>query len=257
MMFMRKWGPEFFFSKPPVAVLGDIHSNLEALTAVLADIRRQGIRSMVCTGDVVGYGANPLQCVDILREADCPVVQGNHDFFASTDHSLDEFTPNARHSILWTREQLTESARTYLAGLPQTKNLNGFSLVHSSLDYPESWRYLMRPHDAEASFLIQKSPLVFAGHTHVPMAFYWQKDLPVQGGVFKKIHLTPSRKWFVNPGSTGQPRDCDPRASYAVYDPERRVVVVCRVEYDIVEAQRKIRESGLPERNAERLAIGR
>jgi len=240
-----------------IAVLGDIHANLEALEAVLADIRSQGVLKIACTGDIVGYGADPFRCVEIIRDLNCPVVQGNHDLFAANEASLDEFNDSARHAMGWTRKQLSSEAKQWLLDLPLEFNESGLKFVHSSCHEPEEWHYVLKASQAESSFAVQEFSISFFGHTHVPVAFFKEGDQPAQGSVYKKVKLDPSKKWMINPGSVGQPRDRDPRASYAIYDPSKALVFVRRVEYDIVTAQRKIKNAGRPLRNADRLMLGK
>ena len=237
------------------AVLGDIHSNLDALNVVLEDCRSQGVTDFLCTGDVVGYNACPHECMDIIRELGCPVVVGNHDFYVASQQNLDDFNPAAAAVVEWTRRQLSEDELSWLRVLPFTRTQMGITLVHSTMDNPENFGYVFDNLQAEANFLNQKTPVCFHGHTHCPMIY--EKSM---NGVFRidaqDFTLPMGRKYFINVGSVGQPRDGDPRASYVLYDPAARTVRFRRVEYDVAAAQAKIREAGLPERLAERLELG-
>jgi diadenosine tetraphosphatase ApaH/serine/threonine PP2A family protein phosphatase len=238
------------------AILGDIHANWPALQAVLADAEEQGANRYACVGDVVGYNADPLPCLEKVRELmGNTVVRGNHDHYIGTDAPLDGFHPLAAEVVKWTRSQLSETDRAWLRGLPYAKSVATFMMVHGTLDGPEMWGYVFDPLQAEASFAYQMSAVCFFGHTHVPTAF--EKAGTVRGGLYSSLKIFPGRKYYINVGSVGQPRDGDPRAAYALYDMTTGVVELRRVEYDVAEAQAHIRAAGLPERAATRLAAGR
>jgi len=235
--------------------MGDIHANLEALQAVLADAEAQGVTRYACTGDIVGYNANPVECLEIVRGLKCPVVRGNHDHYCSYDEDLNGFHPLAADAVDWTRKQLTEDHRQFLRALPMVFKQSVFWLVHSTLDMPERWGYVFEALEAEANFTYQFTQLCFFGHTHVPLAF--EKMDFVKGGLYTKLKVQLGHKYFVNVGSVGQPRDGDKRAAYAIYDLTTNTVELRRVEYDIAAAQEKITKAGLPPRMAARLAVGR
>ena len=237
------------------AVLSDIHGNLEALEAVLADARAQDCTHFVCLGDIVGYNANPNECVQIVREMECPVVKGNHDEQASIVASTEGFNELAEEAIDWTREHLSDEDKAWLADLRLTRQVRDFTIVHATLDTPQQWGYVFNDLDAVASFTYQHTPLCFFGHTHWPTAFV--RDDNVRRITTGQIVLAAGKKYFINVGSVGQPRDRDWRAAYCIYHCERHVVEQRRVEYDLDTTQRKIREAGLPERLADRLAQGR
>ncbi len=238
-----------------LAILSDIHANLEALEAVLADARSQECTQFVCLGDVVGYNASPSQCVKIIQELECPVVKGNHDEQASILTSTEGFNELAEEAIGWTRDHLSADEKTWLADLRLTRQVDNFTIVHATLDSPGQWGYVFNDLDAVASFTYQQTSLCFFGHTHWPTAFV--RDDSVRRLAVGQIALTAGKKYFINPGSVGQPRDRDWRAAYSILHPDRQVVEQRRVKYDLETAQRKIREAGLPERLAERLAVGR
>ena len=237
------------------AILGDIHSNLEALNAVLDDCRASGVTDFLCTGDVVGYNACPHECLQIIRELGCPVVMGNHDHYVSSQQDLSDFNPHAAAVIEWTRSQMGDDEMAYLASLPFSVTKTGVTLVHATLDNPEAFGYVFDHLQAESHFVYQVAPLCFHGHTHCPMIY--EKQL---GAVYRidaqDFTLPLGRKYFINVGSVGQPRDGDPRAAYALYDPKARKIRFRRIEYDVAAAQERIRLAGLPERLAERLAVG-
>jgi len=237
------------------AILGDIHSNWEALTAVLADAESHGVDTYVCVGDIVGYNANPAECLEKIRSLCVAVVRGNHDHYVSHDECLEDFHPLAANVIDWTRRQLSREQIQYLKNLRLSRMVDGFTIVHSTLDMPEKWGYVIDALDADANFNYQTSSVCFHGHTHVPVVF--ERQGRVVRSSFTTFNTTLGRKCFINTGSGGQPRDGDPRASYLIYEPSARRVDLRRVEYDIATTQRKIIEAGLPERLARRLEQGK
>lgn len=237
------------------AVFSDIHGNLEALEAVLADARAHHCTHFVCLGDVVGYNANPSECVQMVQDLECPVVKGNHDEQASINNSTEGFNELAEEAIGWTREHLSADEKKWLADLRLTRQVRDFTIVHATLDTPHQWGYVFNDLDAIASFTYQHTSLCFFGHTHWPTAFV--RDDNVRRIGTDHILLVPGKKYFINTGSVGQPRDRDWRAAYCIYDSERQMIEQRRVEYDLATTQRKIHAAGLPERLADRLAQGR
>ena len=237
------------------AIFSDIHANLEAFEAVMADARDRKCTDYVCLGDVVGYNANPHECAARVREMECPIVKGNHDEQASLIESSRDFNEMAEQAIQWTRDNLTEEDKEWLRDLRLQRQVRDFTIVHATLDTPEQWGYVFNNLDAAASFTYQHTTVCFFGHTHVPMAFI--RDDGVHRVRIEQLRIEPSKKYFINVGSVGQPRDADWRAAYCVYDIENNSVEQRRVKYDVAAAQKKIIEAGLPHLLAERLAIGR
>ncbi len=237
------------------AVIADIHANLEALQAVLEDTRNQKCTHYCCVGDVVGYNANPKDCLDMVRNMGMPCVKGNHDEYCSTDEALDGFNPHAAEAVLWTRRQLSDADRQWLRELKYVRLVASFSMVHATLDVPQRWGYVFDKLMAAASFTYQNTSVCFFGHTHVPVAFI--RDSVVRGGTYTKFKVEQGRKYFVNVGSVGQPRDNNPKAAYVIYDLDEGSIELRRVDYDIPKAQKKILEAGLPPRLAERLSFGK
>jgi predicted phosphodiesterase len=237
------------------AVFSDIHANLEALEAVLEDARAQRCAHFVCLGDVVGYNADPSACVQRIQDLDCPVVKGNHDEQASSELSTERFNELAEEAIGWTRARLSREGKSWLADLRLTRQVRDFTIVHATLDAPKQWGYVFNDLDAIASFNHQNTSLCFFGHTHWPMAFI--RDETVQRVAIDRLQLRNGKQYLVNPGSVGQPRDRDWRAAYCVYDTDEQMIEQRRVIYDLATAQRKIRDAGLPDRLADRLAAGR
>ena len=237
------------------AIIADIHSNLEALRVVLEDGKNQKCTHWVCLGDVVGYNANPKECLDIIRDMGMPCVKGNHDEYCSSETNLEGFNPHAAEAIQWTRQQLTEEDRQWLKDLKYIRLVASFQIVHATLDGPQRWGYVFDRLAAAASFTYQNTAVCFFGHTHVPVAFI--RDSMVRGGTYSKFKVEPGKKYFVNVGAIGQPRDNNPKAAYVVYDLDESTIELRRLEYDIATAQKKILDAGLPPRLAERLAFGK
>ncbi len=241
--------------KKTYAVLGDIHSNLDALTVVLEDAAAHGANAFVCVGDVVGYNANPSECLEKIREIGAVACRGNHDHYCAHDECLEDFHPLAANVIDWTRKQLSSDQLQYLKSLDYYVRASGFTVVHSTLDMPEKWGYVFDSLEANAHFNYQSTSLCFHGHTHVPLVFEMSsraRRLPAD-----RLKLALGVKYFVNVGSVGQPRDGNPDASYVLYHMENREIEFRRLKYDVAKAQEKVRKVGLPERLAERLALGK
>src|SRR5450432_1277508 len=150
------------------AIIADIHGNLEAFQVVLADIKAQKATHIVCLGDVVGYNANPQECLKIVRDLNIPCVKGNHDEYCSTDDALEGFNPHAADAVHWTRGQLTAEEKQWLSDLKYTRMAANFTMVHATLDAPERWGYVFDKLAAAASFPYQNTAVCFFGHTHVP-----------------------------------------------------------------------------------------
>ena len=238
-----------------IALFGDIHANLEALEAVLADASGQGVTDYVCMGDIVGYNADPAACLEIVRAMNCPTVKGNHDEDASGSHSLETMNPIAATALEWTRQQLTAEQRQWLARLRMVRQVSEFTVVHSTLDQPANWNYVTNRFDAMSNFSYQFTQICFHGHTHVPRVYV--KSAKVQEVPAESVVLEPGSNYFITVGSVGQPRDGAWRACYAIFDLEKNLIVFRRVEYDIAKTQEKIIAAGLPAMLAERILEGR
>lgn len=238
-----------------IALFGDIHANWEALESVLSDAESQGCDSYVCLGDVVGYNADPVKCLEKIQQMGCPVVKGNHDEDAGGDHSLEMMNPTAAEALQWTRNQLNAEQREWLARIRMVRQVEDFTVVHSTLDQPNVWNYVTNKFDAMSNFSYQFTQVCFHGHTHVPRVFV--RGTRVQEVQPEAVAIEPGMKYFINAGSVGQPRDGEWRASYCIYDMDNKIVTFRRLEYDIETTQRKILEAGLPKVLADRLANGR
>ena len=231
---------------------------MEALEAALADMDALSIQQRVCLGDIVGYAANPAQCVERIRGLGCPVVKGNHDDAAAGDFDLVEMRDVAQRGIEFARQKLSTGQRAYLADLPLTLSSGDSEFVHASLNEPSAWPYIMREPEARDHFAAQTQRLCFCGHTHVPMVWHLSNtgNIKTWRG-HGRIELPAGGKTLVNVGSVGQPRDLQPAACYAICDAQAAWVEFRRVEYDIAKARRKILRAKLPRYAAQRLALGR
>jgi diadenosine tetraphosphatase ApaH/serine/threonine PP2A family protein phosphatase len=237
------------------AIFSDVHANLEALQAVLADARDYHCSHFACLGDLVGYNANPRECVQIVRDLGCPTVKGNHDEEASLPQGSGDFNELAERAMTWTRAQLSEEDRFWLRDLRLQRQVRDFTIVHATLDTPGQWGYVFRELDAAASFTYQHTTLCFFGHTHVQGAFIRNGHAHQTPG--EQLHIEFGKKYFINAGSVGQPRDGDWRAAYCIYHADENIVEQRRVPYDVETARRKVIAAGLPRLLAERLALGR
>ncbi len=243
------------------AVFADIHANREAFDACFAAARAQGAERFVLLGDLVGYGADPVYVVERaaeLRGEGAIVLKGNHD--AAIGAPSVTMNAHARTAIAWTRAQLGEAHKVFLASLPLTAELNDTLLVHAEAAHPEHWLYITHPLEAERSLRATQKRVTICGHVHCPQLYHQAARglptlrVPVAG---EAASLVPERKWLAVLGSVGQPRDEIPDAAYALYDEERALLTFRRVPYDIDTAAQKIRAAGLPGILAARLSIGR
>jgi diadenosine tetraphosphatase ApaH/serine/threonine PP2A family protein phosphatase len=244
------------------AVLSDVHGNLEALTAVMADAASEGATGVVCLGDIVGYGADPVACIEVLAERAACIVAGNHEHGAVGLLDLRWFNPAASAAALWTRERLGADHQGYLSALPLTSAVGEATCVHASPGRPEEWDYLLSAEDGFRAFADFPTRLCFVGHSHRP-ALWSQgssgpdhEDLGGPACHDRRVSFLDGRRYIVNVGSVGQPRDRDPRAAYIVWDEDDRSVTLRRVTYDHKAAAAKILRAGLPRMLADRLAHG-
>lgn len=236
-------------------IISDVHSNYEALTSVLRFLAEQSIDKYLCLGDIVGYCAEPHRCIEEARKLNCDFVAGNHDFAAVEKLSIDYFNIFAKESTIWTQENIEQSDRDFLSSQPLVLDYGEFTIVHGSLYMPEAFGYVQTIIDALYSFRELKNSILFIGHSHVPITFV--EHASISFSVEDTIRIEPEKRYIINVGSTGQPRDEDPRACCAIYDTDAKIVRICRNEYDIYGAAEKITKAGLPVINAERLKIGR
>ncbi len=244
-----------------LAILSDIHANLEALTACLAHAERHGADSWAYTGDLVGYGADPHACLDIVREhagRGAIVLRGNHDD-AALGGLWPDMNPVSREAAMWTRGRLDDAERDFLAALPYVVAHDDLLFVHASALKPESWQYIAGTVAAARCLAATEAKIVFAGHVHHPLLYFSTYDrvsafVPRPGVT---VPLSAGHRWLALAGSVGQPRDGNPAASYLLFEAVPRRLTFHRVAYDWLTAAAKIRAAGLPERLAQRLEHGR
>lgn len=238
-----------------VAIISDIHGNLQALQAVMADIESQGVTQVMCLGDVVGYGGQPGECIDLIRSKNCQAVLGNHDFYVNTAGQPEGVSDDARKVIHWTRSVLNDAQSQWLKSLPFTRQDSDYEVVHASLHRPEQWDYVLDASAAAKHFAQQQRNLCFIGHSHQPKMFVAGQDKALD--ITSLETLRPGVKQVVNVGSVGQPRDRDERACYVLYRRAHHDVWWRRIEYDIEGAQKAIAAAGLPGKYAHRLSLGK
>ncbi len=240
------------------ALLGDIHGNTEALRVVLKSIKEQKVDKIICLGDVVGYGAEPVVCLEMIRELKCDCIAGNHDWAAVGKLSIDCFNAYAKAAAMWTRDQLNDEQKKWLADLPLHVVYEHCAVAHGTFHQPEAFNYIQTVFDAQQSFeALRKlgARLGFLGHSHVPVGFF-DTD-PITYTLDPEIPIDDDLAIIVNAGSVGQPRDENNKASYALFDSDTKMVNITRLEYDIDAAANKIRAVGLPEILAARLYQGK
>ncbi len=239
-----------------IAILADIHSNLEALEAVLRDVAEKGgADEYWCLGDIVGYGPDPRACLALVREKCCHVVAGNHDLAAVGEIDISNFNPEAAHACLWTSNQLDESELSYLRSLVMEITTDEFTLVHGSPRDP-AWEYIISAQSAKENFPGFQTPFCLVGHSHIPLVFEeGHRGVKFVHPVPQVIKLDEERL-IINPGSAGQPRDGDWRASYMIFDSREKRIELRRLGYNVTITQEKMRKAGLPSHLIRRLSRG-
>jgi diadenosine tetraphosphatase ApaH/serine/threonine PP2A family protein phosphatase len=238
------------------AVFSDIHSNLEAFDAILDTIARSRIDKNLFLGDIVGYGASPGECIARLRALDALSVAGNHDGAVVAMTPIEYFHEEAYQAVLWTQEHISEADRVFLRGLPLTREVASFCLVHGTLQRPQDFDYMIDSDRAGKTLALCRQKVCFVGHTHAPGVFEatGEKIVYSEGARFE---FKEGRRYIVNDGSVGQPRDGDPRACFCIFDDAALTLEFRRVPYDVAAAQKKIREAGCAPYLADRLSVGR
>lgn len=243
-----------------IGILGDIHGNAEALRAVVAALRREAVDVWVQVGDIVGYGPEPSVCIDIVRELGCITCLGNHDAAVLGLLDTSYFNNFARAAIHWTTPRLRPGDFEFLRSLALVVKCPEFTVVHGTLHMPDQFGYVISQVEAMDSLEQQETRLCFVGHSHVPAVYMRRNASPREIVVRPQSEVEVSYRGYdrvlMNVGSVGQPRDEDPRAAYGLVDTDREIAWVKRVHYDIAGVQRKIRDAGLPEVLANRLALG-
>jgi len=237
-------------------IFSDVHSNLEALEAVVEAYKKEAIDQYLCVGDVVGYAANPKECAFIVKSLAAQTVAGNHDWAAVGLFSTEFFNPHAKNAILWTAKQLPEKEKDFFKNLKLVYTNEHLTLVHGTLSEPEKFGYIEDLDGAQDSFWLQETDICFIGHTHVPGVFVKDNKGKTTYSKNEVTVISGGCKYLVNVGSVGQPRDDNPKASYCIFDTTRKKVYIKRLSYDIKKAQDKIFSSGLPLSLANRLEFG-
>jgi len=236
-------------------IIADIHGNIEALEAALAALSREKIDKFLVAGDIVGYGADPAECIKRTKALKGVIVCGNHDAACAGLVNTKYFNKTAEAAVLWTQRSLSRKDISFLEKLDILFKNSHLTLVHGTLDSPKDFRYMAGKSEAEATFNLMETEVCFVGHSHVP-GFFSQKNNITRYFYEEKRNISKGEKLIVNAGSVGQPRDGDPRLSYAVYDTDGAFVQLKRVPYDIKKSQKKILEAGLPPSLARRLKNG-
>ena len=250
------------------AIFSDVHANYEALQAVLTDFNQQGVHRYVFVGDIVGYGAEPRECIaslqDLVRHKRCVCVAGNHDYAVAGINSYEHYNIYAQESIQWTQQQLKKTDMEFLAQLPLVERVpirensaqqQMFTIVHANLIDPAQWGYILDIDDAYPNFKILKDAFCFIGHSHKPIIFV--EDQFIDWFIQDEMEMADTAKYIINIGSVGQPRDGNPDACYVIFDDESSRIEIRRVAYNISKTQEKIIRAGLPPILAERLSVGK
>ena len=240
-----------------LGIFSDVHGNLEALKAALEYFEEADVTQYLFLGDLVGYGANPNQCIELVKKLGCTAIAGNHDYGVLKKTSIDEFNPAAAEAIEWTKEQLTEESKLYLESLELTERFDPCFLVHGSPSSPANFEYIFTLKEATYEFNFFSTRICLIGHTHYPFAIIKKPDGTLTSIKEEEFILENTNRYLINVGSIGQPRDGDPRVCVVVFDIKKNKFNFKRLNYDIQTAQQKIISAGLPQFLAYRLIQGR
>lgn len=240
-----------------LAIISDVHANLGAFEAVLAAIEREKCIKILCAGDLVGYGPDPVACVELARQKGLICVRGNHDDMMLNVGREERLRPEVRDAIVWTREQLDDETVAWLGNLPRTAQYAGVEVVHASHVFKPDWHYVVDSRSVMANFLFQRTSISFNGHTHLPLMALHHRGRKPKLLMLRDIVLPPNHRFLINVGSVGQPRDRNPHAAFVTFETRDREVALHRVPYDIEAVQKRIEQAGLPQNCAARLAEGR
>lgn len=240
-----------------IGIFSDVHANFEALTSVLNFFSAKKVNQLLFVGDLVGYGANPNECIELIKKLNCRAIAGNHDYGVLGKTDLDYFNDQARIAIEWTAKQLDESSKTYLNSLPLDNKYDSIFMVHASPQKPSSWNYILTLEQAQTQFEFFKEQICFVGHSHCPFIIEKTHTNEVKLITNQKIIIKDNCRYLINVGSVGQPRDGDSRACVSLFDVDNKIFEMYRISYDITLTQKKIIAAGLPKFLAVRLAQGR
>ena len=240
-------------------IISDIHSNIEALNTVLNDMEEVDI--IICLGDIVGYGANPNECVHKIRELNPVCIIGNHDVASVNLSNIDYFNPEAREAIIWTADQLKSDNRNFLEHLKYSVNINKNILAVHGSPGRFKWNYITDNITAKMIFQAFDFDILLIGHSHIAECFFQDKENNklehVDLSLGKHFSFLKNKRYIINCGSVGQPRDGNPKASYGIFDDEKMEIRINRIKYPLFLSQKKILDAKLPEIFAYRLSIGR
>lgn len=238
-------------------IFADIHSNLEALEAVLAAYKNQAIDKYLCVGDIVGYATNPNECVESIRTLCAVKVAGNHDWGCVDLFREEYFNPFAKEAVIWTKKELSLESRFFLESLESVYKNEDLTLVHGTLDSPKEFEYMSDLDSAYQTFRLLETNICFVAHTHVPVVFIRDSEDQFYSSEANQMDIKDGLKYIVNVGSVGQPRDGDARACFSIYDTQKKTIEIKRALYNFEATAGKILDAGLPKFLAQRLAIGR
>lgn len=238
-------------------IFADIHSNLEALNSIIEAYKNEAIDRYLCVGDVVGYAANPKECVEKIKAMAMITVAGNHDWASVNLFSIDNLNPIAQEAVFWTKGNLDEESKYFLESLKLVYKNEDLTLVHGTLDNPRDFNYMTDGYIAEETFIKLETSICFIGHAHIPGIFIKGDNEGILYRQDDAVDIKMENRYIINVGSVGQPRDGDPRACYCIYDTEKKEVQIKRAEYDMQATRKKIIAAGLPASLGDRLIIGR
>lgn len=238
-------------------IFSDIHSNYDAFLEVLKIYEKEKIDRFICAGDIIGYGAEPDECIEKLKELNVLCVMGNHEYALKNEKYIQYFNDAAYLSIKWHSKNMSDNSKNYITNIPFHLKESIFEICHGSAFEPEEFHYLFLPEDYIKNFKYFESKVLIIGHTHVPDVFYFDETKKTFGQITgSEFILEKDLKYIINVGSVGQPRDKDPRACFCIYDDSENVFKIKRIEYDIKKSAKKIIEANLPEVLAHRLEYG-
>jgi predicted phosphodiesterase len=242
-----------------IALVSDIHANIEALEAVLSDIKSRNVDEILCLGDIVGYGANPNECIELVKESCSLVLLGNHDAAAVGLLSTQHFNIHAKIAIEWTTDNLKKWGHDYLSTLPLKETKFSHTFVHATPYEPNMWYYITSLEEAAFNFQFFETPFCFVGHTHIPIIIVLEqeKEVYVHPGESLEYGALTNVRFLINEGSVGQPRDRNPKSCYGIIDTDAKTFTYHRVAYDVQKAQAKMRKIKMPEFLITRLEEGR
>jgi len=237
------------------AIFSDVHGNLEAFKKALDFYSRENIDRFIFLGDIVGYGANPNECISLLKAIDSICVAGNHDWAVTDKFSLEYFNSYAKEAILWVKPKIKTRFSEFLNSFSLTFTEDDFFCVHGSPIDPSEFNYILSLDSAQVNFSGFKQSICFIGHSHRMETYSFKKGRVLRSNS-QTVEIDSRSKYIINVGSIGQPRDRDPRSCVCIYDSNRKIVKLRRLEYNIEKAAKKIMDAGLPSMLAERLYKG-